>query len=428
MIPFAIGSFRRKKPKLSGKYSAWPGKLDYLLVKSISRFSRNTVDLLSFVRELNDLGVHVYFEKERIDTAEIASEFLLSIFAAAAQEEIISLSNNMKVGMRMRFAQGTQQWGRVYGFRKGWIIEQNEAAVVRHIFEQYLNGSTLIDIRKELNTKDWSIQNRAQWSATTLSIILRNEKYAGDLRMQKTFINDPITKHVVKNHNSIIPQYYVRDHHPAIVSHEVFDTVQEILTMRDPKRGVKQYPFYGLLKCPYCGINMVRFKRHNIAYWTCGGQGEALIRQERTNCIPYAVREDTLIQALTNAGYSSEYGPLKACTIKITFPHWDWEQLIITPADPGKKPAFLPVKYARPEYTPYPVFTEQTKEYQLNGQRRTRNLIFINGKKYGSGRGSYTRNFFKTLQQQVNQLVIRPPKDYELNIPRVEPEGNAQLN
>ena len=417
-------SVRSRTEFLRMMEDARTGKLDYLLVKSISRFSRNTVDLLSFVRELSDLGVRVFFEKERIDTGELASEFLLSVFAAAAQEEIISLSNNLKVGIRMRYARGEQHWSNVYGYRKGWVIEQSEADVIRYIFDRYLNGSTLVEIRRELNKRDWSEQNKAQWSATTLSNVLHNEKYAGDLRMQKTFIDDPLTSHEAKNRSSIIPQYYVRDHHQAIVSHEVFDTVQEILTMRDPSRGVKQYPFYGLLKCPYCGMNMVRFKRNKSAYWTCGGQGDAIIREERTKCIPYAVREDALVQALASAGYPSDYAPLKARIVSMTFPRWDWTHLKVIPSGAEKRPFLLPVNYEYPEYTPYPVFTEKTRECNVRGQIKVIKIIYINGKKIRSGCGNYTRNFIKLLQQQVNHLVIRPPEDYELNIPRIEPEGN----
>ena len=119
------------------------GKLNYILVKSISRFSRNTVDLLQYVRDLKKIGVYVYFEKERIDTGKTDSEFMVSIFGAAAQEEIISLSNNMKVGRRMRFAQGKQQWTHIYGYRRGWEIVPAEAEVIRKIYDMYLSGCSL---------------------------------------------------------------------------------------------------------------------------------------------------------------------------------------------------------------------------------------------------------------------------------------------
>lgn len=116
------------------------GKINYILVKSISRFSRNTVDLLQYVRDLKKIGVFVYFEKERIDTGKTDSEFMASIFAAAAQEEIISLSNNMKVGRRMRFAQGETQWTHIYGYNRGWEIVPEEAEVIRRIYDMYLLG------------------------------------------------------------------------------------------------------------------------------------------------------------------------------------------------------------------------------------------------------------------------------------------------
>ena len=169
---------------------------------------------------------------------------------------------------------------------------------------------------------------------------------------------------------------------------------------------------------------MVRFKRNKSFYWTCGGQGDAIIREERTKCLPYAVREDALIQALAGAGYPSDYAPLKARISKMTFPRWDWMHLKVTPIGSDQKAVLLPVEYEYPEYMPYPIFTEQTKECRLNGRSKTIKLIYINGKKIRSGCGNYTRNFIKLLQQQVNHLVIRPPEDYELNIPRIESEGN----
>ncbi len=122
------------------------GKINYILVKSISRFSRNTVDLLQYVRDLKKIGVFVYFEKERIDTGKTDSEFMVSIFAAAAQEEIISLSNNMKVGRRMRFAKGETQWTHIYGYNRGWEIVPEEAEVIRRIYDMYLSGSGLPEI------------------------------------------------------------------------------------------------------------------------------------------------------------------------------------------------------------------------------------------------------------------------------------------
>ena len=118
------------------------GKIDYIIAKSISRFARNTVDTLAYVRELKSYGVSVFFEKEKLDTGNAVSEFLLSIFAAAAQEEIISLSNNMKVGRRMRYAAGIAPWVPLYGFRKGengeHLIDENEAAIVRRVFREYI--------------------------------------------------------------------------------------------------------------------------------------------------------------------------------------------------------------------------------------------------------------------------------------------------
>ena len=402
------------------------GNLDCILVKSISRFSRNTVDLLTCVRELRALGIRVFFEKERIDTADIASEFLLSVFAAAAQEETISISENMKVGIRMRYAQGKQKWCPIYGYRKGWIIEPEEAEIVRMIFDLCLNGTAMNEICRILNEGKRNQGRKAPWSSSTVNLVLHNEKYAGDLHMQKTFISDPINKKEINNRDSIIPQYYVRDHHRAIVSHETFDTAQKVLVMKDGVRGIRQYPFYGLLKCPLCGLNMVRFKRAKKAYWTCGGQGDACIRRERTNCIPYAVQERAITIALKKAGYPLEHAPLKALVATLTFPKWDWIHLKVIPAQADMQPVLLPLKYRQPADSPFPVFSKQKSEHIIAGQKQMVSVISANGIEIRPGCGRYTKNQVDALQRRVNSLVILPPRAYEQDIPRVDPQKKRQ--
>ena len=200
------------------------GKLNYILVKSISRFSRNTVDLLQYVRELKQIGVNVYFEKEHIDTGAGSSEFLLSIFGAAAQEEIISLSNNMKVARRMRFAQGKEQWTHIYGYERGWEIVPEEAEVIQRIYRMYVNGNSLTEICDELNNEGIPVSaGKGRWEAHSIAMMMKNEKYAGHILMQKSFIKDPITHEKVSNRDAIIPQYFKRNHHVPIVSEEIWE-------------------------------------------------------------------------------------------------------------------------------------------------------------------------------------------------------------
>lgn len=399
------------------------GKLDCLLVKSVSRLSRNTVDLLACVRELHDLGARVYFEKERIDTGELSSEFLLSIFAAAAQEETISLSDNMKLGIRMRYAQGEANWCNIYGYRKGWVIQPEEADVVRMIFDRCLSGASLSEICQGLNGENKKPGRKAQWTPATVAIVLHNERYAGDLTLQKSFIADPISKKQIQNRKSIIPQYHVKDHHTPIISHETFNLAQEVLAMKDCSRGIKQYPFYGLLKCPYCGMNMVRFKRARTAYWTCGGQGESCVRRERTNCVPYAVREEAISTALKKAGYPLEYAPLKALVSVLTFPKWDWSHLKVIPTQSEEKPLLLPVDYGKPADTPFPVFSKQKGESTIAGKKQTATVLTVNGVTIRAGFGNRTRSLVESLQKHVSDLIILPPEDYEPAVPRVDPRG-----
>ena len=256
------------------------GKIQYILAKSIARFSRNTVDALAYVRELKSYGVSVYFEKEKLDTGSAVSEFLLSIFAAAAQEEIISLSNNMKVGRRMRYAAGIPQWVHVYGYYLGdngeWLIKEDEAIIVRRIFDEYTTGKSLPEICKGLMEDGIpSSGGKVRWVPKSTADILHNEKYIGDVRMQKTYISDPIQHLKVENREAKLKQYYKENHHEAIVDRRIFQMAQDIAAMKDMHRGTRQYPYYGFLKCPICGENMIRcsLPRNSQSYgWTCGGK------------------------------------------------------------------------------------------------------------------------------------------------------------
>lgn len=273
------------------------GKIKYILAKSISRFARNTVDALAYVRELKTYGVSVYFEKEKLDTGNAVSEFLLSIFAASAQEEIISLSNNMKVGRRMRYAAGIAQWTHIYGYRCAedgkWVIEPEEAKVVRRIFEEYTSGMSLPEICRGLMADGIpSTGGKETWVPKSTADILHNEKFAGDLRMQKSYISDPILHIKVNNRDAKLKQYYKENHHDAIVDRRTFEMAQMISAMKDMHRGTSQYPYYGFLKCPICGKNMIRcaMPRNNHTFaWTCGGEAneKSDLRKHRTVCPPY---------------------------------------------------------------------------------------------------------------------------------------------
>lgn len=245
------------------------GKVDIILTKSTSRFARNTVDCLEYTRMLKDLGVAVIFEKENINTATMNSELVLSFYGSFAQAESESLSKNVSLGNRYGFKQGRVRMNYKYllGYRKGDDgkpeIVPEEAVVVRRIFHSFLAGYSIGRIKAELEQDGIpSSLKKSQWSRSAIENILRNEKYIGDALLQKTFVTDCISKKVKKN-NGELPQYYVKDNHPAIIEQEIFNQVQEEFARRNskPKASPKanrgkfssQYALTELLYCGECG-------------------------------------------------------------------------------------------------------------------------------------------------------------------------------
>ncbi len=396
------------------------GKIDYILVKSISRFSRNTVDLLQYIRELKQIGVNVYFEKEHIDTGTSNSEFMLSLFGAAAQEEIISLSNNVKMGKRMRFARGEQPWTHIYGYERGWKIVPQEAAVIQRIYDMYLNGVPLLNIVDVLNEEGIPCSSGyGRWQCHTISEIMKNEKYAGHIRMQKTYIKDPITHERASNRNAVIKQFFKRDHHAPIVSEDVWEAANLVMTMKNKGRGTPQYPFYGILHCPYCGANMVRFfYRQGEWFWTCGGNRTGNTREKRSDCPPYAIHETTLINTLTLAGIPLEYWPLKQRFPSISFPADDWSHLRIERTD--QPPLLLSINYEQVSNMPLPTIRQEPYEWQYVTGPAIRMTTFINDIPIQPAITERILKRIRTIQDRVRQLSILPPEPYEADVPKVE--------
>ena len=444
------------------------GKIQYILVKSISRFARNTVDALTYVRELKNHGVSVFFDKEKLDTGSVVSEFLLSILAASAQEEIVSLSNNVKVGRRMRSAAGIAQWVRVYGYRKGengeWLIDEEEAAVVRRIFSEYVSGKTLPEICRGMEADGVpSVGGQEKWYPRCIAVILHNEKYIGDLLMQKSYTSDPINQIKVDNRDAKIKQYYVRNHHPAIVDKETFRMAVTMSTMKDTQRGIMQYPYYGFLKCPICGENMVRFvhARNNHAYaWTCGGKpsSKGNLRKYRTACPPYyvfgtyldgafwealkALDEITLKEIVSSVDLenaelatrmldlrrkvrwkkmSVDYRTLSEFVEQITFPQWSTMRVVWKVGVTSESE----IKYKKMSDQPYPVITKELAEQDTltEGIIPTKSC-FVNGVPTCKGCSASQAESIRRAQNEIMNLVILEARSYEPPIPRVFGERN----
>lgn len=191
------------------------GRINMTITKSISRFARNTLDCLKYIRQLKDRNIPVLFEKENINTMVSKGEVLLTIMASLAQQESQSLSQNVKLGLQYRYQQGLVQvnHNRFLGYTKDeegrLVIEPEEAEVVKRIYREYLEGASLAQIGKSLEADGiLTAAGKARWRPETLKKILQNEKYIGDALLQKTYTVDFLSKKRVKN-NGIVPQYYV---------------------------------------------------------------------------------------------------------------------------------------------------------------------------------------------------------------------------
>ena len=256
-------SVKKRKEFLRMMADCEVGKVDYIMAKSISRFARNTVECLSYVRHLQSIGVQLYFEKEGLDTATAVSELILTVMAAFAQEESRSISENLKWGIRRRFESGESRWAKTYGYQKTKegeiIIEPDEAAIVRMIFRMYQHGITIPDILDKLTFMQApSARGRQAWNKTALKYLLQNEKYVGDMRLQKWVSIDHISHKSVRNDSTVIPVYNVRDHHIPIIDRHTYQQVQRVMELKAPHGAYSRYPYFDTnIVCPLCGKKMI---------------------------------------------------------------------------------------------------------------------------------------------------------------------------
>ncbi len=252
------------------------GEIDLILCKSISRFARNTVTLLETVRELKSIGVDVYFEEQNIHSMSSDGELMLTILASYAQEESLSVSENQKWRIRRDFQQGRICNMRMLGYQRNadGVLEiiPEEAVVVRRIFSEYLAGSGKLKIANMLNEEHIPTINGCTWTTEDIRRILINEKYAGNMLLQKSFRENHITKRKVRNVGQL-PQYYVEESHEPIIEPEIFELVQGLIKKRSDKfTGTKtttSYPFTGKIQCGCCGKNYRRKTTATGIVWIC---------------------------------------------------------------------------------------------------------------------------------------------------------------
>ena len=256
------------------------GKIDLIVVKSISRLSRNTTDCLTIVRELLGLHVKIYFEKENINTGDMESEIFLSILSSMAEEESVSISQNEKWSIRKRMEAGTFKIHYPpYGYTLNGgklVIEPDEAEVVRFIFASILAGYSTVKVAEALEMQHIPTRKGGKWSAATIRDIAANEKYVGDALFQKTYTDDHFRRHQNNDH---LPTHLISDHHEPIVSREDFEKANAIIRQHAKEKGmtpgtrssINRYAFSGKIVCDHCGAKFIRRIQNNgneIA-WSC---------------------------------------------------------------------------------------------------------------------------------------------------------------
>ena len=291
------------------------GKIDMVITKSISRFARNTLDCLKYIRQLKDKNIPVLFEKENINSMDSKGEVMLTIMASLAQQESQSLSQNVKLGIQYRYQQGEIQinHNRFLGYTKDenkrLVIDPVEAKVVKRIFREYLEGASLLQIARGLEAEAiLTAANKRKWRQETLKSILQNEKYIGDALLQKTYTVDFLTKKRVAN-NGIVPQYYVENNHEPIIPREIFMQVQEEMSRRtnlhsgrDGKKRIYSGK-YALSGIVYCGCGEIYRRIHwnnrgcKSIVWRCVSR----LEEKGSKCSSPTVHEETLQKAVIKA-------------------------------------------------------------------------------------------------------------------------------
>ena len=268
------------------------GKIDLILVKSISRFARNTVDTLNYVRILKEKRVYIRFEEEHIDTATEQGELLITVLSSVAQQEVQNTSEHVKKGLSMMMSKGE-----LVGFNsclgydydektKKITVNPKEAEIVRYIFDRYVEGIGTTVLARELEERGWKTKYESgHWNDSTILGILKNEKYKGDLLQGKTFTVDPITKRRHDNKGEA-DQFYMANHHEAIVTVEQWEQANAILKKRSYVRRLnpdgtrvrfsRQYSFSSIVECGFCGHPLCRRawrsgKNYEKIIWQCTG-------------------------------------------------------------------------------------------------------------------------------------------------------------
>ena len=274
------------------------GKIDLVLVKSISRFARDTVDCLHTVRRLKEKGIAVRFERENIDSTSEDGELLLTLLASFAQEESRSIGDNIRWGVRRRFAQGIPNGHKApYGYQwdgEMFRIIQTEGGIVNEIFRRYLAGESAYAIAKTLAERGITGRQGRPIEQTTVKDILSNISYTGTMALQKNYISEG---HIRKRNKGELPIYMVDGVFEPLVSKVDFDKAQEIRKWRAEgaaNRKTVLLPFSGMVKCGCCGGGFSRRTAGKYRRWACNTRE----RKGRESCDSRPIKEEELVAAV----------------------------------------------------------------------------------------------------------------------------------
>lgn len=303
------GTIAEKRPQFMACIKdAIDGKIDLILVKSISRFSRNIVDCQSYVAKLKSYGVEVYFEKESLSTMDPTSGMVFSLMGLIAQSESESISQNVKWAIRKRQEAGTYVYGsnRILGYdtKDGQLVPNTDAWIIRLVFEKYLAGDSFEQIAKQVNDMGGhAMRSDKPFSSKEILHILQNEVYVGDRLMQKEHPINLMTKK--PDPQEELKQYYFKDHHEPIIDRETWDRAQAQLQQRKEltKAGIKSggdhHFLYGRVFCGLCGTPMVRrttyLKNGSYKIWSCNERRKG---SKGNGCKLRKIKEDEMLNEI----------------------------------------------------------------------------------------------------------------------------------
>ena len=311
------GTKKDRRPELLRLISdCEKGKIDFILTKSISRFARNTIDCLELVRKLMDLGVHIYFEKENINTNSMESELMLSILSSLAENESVSLSENSKWSIRQRFKRGTYKLSYPpYGYEytnEQVVVNEEQAQVVKRIFNSVLEGVGTERIARQLNSERIPTKRNGNWTGSTIRGIVKNEKYTGDVLLQKTYTDEHFNRKVNQGE---LDQYLIENHHEAIITRDNFEAANRMLEYQASQKNVavgsrkylNRYPFSGKIACSECGDTFKR-RIHTSTHskyiaWCCSTH-----IKNKDKCSMLFIREERIHQAFITMMNKLKFG------------------------------------------------------------------------------------------------------------------------